>query len=299
MSVVIVGSLGLDTIETPFGRKKDVLGGSASYASVSAGYFSPVGIVAIVGNDFPARHRNLLKKKGIDLQGLTVKKGKTFRWSGVYDWDFGDPRTLDTQLNVFSHFDPVLPPAYSRTKFLFLANIDPRIQYKVLTQVKKTKVVLCDTMNYWIEHKKKDLCRLLKHIDIFLVNESEARQLSQEGSTVKAARALLKLGPKKVIVKTGEHGAMLFSDNSVFCIPAFLLETIHDPTGAGDTFAGGFIGYLASCKTLSHSSLRKAIAFGSVMATFAVEDFSLNKLGRITAREIKKRFREFQKLTCF
>lgn len=299
MSLLIVGSIGIDTVKTPFGKRKDVLGGSASYASVSARCFSPVQLVAIVGTDFPARYRALLESKGIDLRGLITREGRTFRWSGEYGWDFSDARTLSTELNVFAHFDPVLPYEYKKADYLFLANIDPEIQYKVLSQVRKPKLVIADTMNFWIENKNKELRRLLKKLDIFLCNESEARQFTGEGSTVKAARSLLALGPKQVIVKKGEHGALLFSDHSVFCIPAFLMETIHDPTGAGDTFAGGLIGYLAGCKRMTVANLRKAIAVGTVMATFAVEDFSLDKLSSVNAKDINKRFKEFQKLTCF
>jgi len=299
MSLLIVGSIGIDTVKTPFGKADSVLGGSASYSSVSAGYFSPVDLVAIVGTDFPDEYRFFLESKNIDMEGLITKKGKTFRWSGEYGWDFSDAKTLSTKLNVFAQFDPVLPEKCKNADHVFLANIDPEIQYKVLQQVKKPKLVLADTMNFWIENKNKELRKLLKKLDIFLCNESEARQFTGEGSTVKAARSLLKLGPKKVIVKKGEHGALLFSDHSVFCIPAFLLETIHDPTGAGDTFAGGLIGYLAQCKKYTRQNLRKAIAMGTIMATFAVEDFSLNKLGGISAGDINKRFKKFQELTCF
>lgn len=299
MSVLIVGSIGIDTIITPFGKEKDVLGGSASYASVSARFFSPVNLVAAVGTDFPRSYRAFLKDRGIDLKGLVIKKGKTFRWKGEYGWDFSDPKTLSTELNVSLNFSPTLPLEYLRSRYLFLANIDPETQCSVLRQVKKPKLVVCDTMNYWIEHKQPQLRKLLKEIDIFLCNESEARELSGEGNIVKAAKKLLSLGAKKVIIKKGEHGVLLFSDHSVFCIPAFLLETIFDPTGAGDTFAGGLIGYLAQCKRLTRASLRKAIVYGSIMATFAVENFSLRRLGTITKKDIAKRFRQFQKLTYF
>ena len=299
MSVLIVGSIGIDTITTPFGKEKGVLGGSASYSSVSARFFSPVNLVAVVGTDFPRKHRAFLEEKGIDLKGVITKKGRTFRWEGKYGHGFSGPKTLSTELNVSLDFNPTLPRGYVHTKYLFLANIDPEIQYNVLRQVKKPKLVVCDSMNYWIEHKRPQLCKLLREVDIFLCNEIEGQQLSGERNIVKAAKKLLTLGPKRVIIKKGEHGALLFSDHSVFCIPAFLLEIIFDPTGAGDTFAGGFIGYLAQCKKFTRAHLRKATVYGSIMAAFAVEDFSLRRLGGITKKDIAKRFKEFQKLTCF
>ena len=299
MSILVVGSVALDTVKTPFGKHKDILGGSATYFSVSASFFSPVSLVAVVGNDFPSRHRSFLRKKGVDLKGLMTEKGKTFRWEGEYGWDFGNPKTISTDLNVFSGFNPDIPREYRKIKHVFLANIDPEIQKKVLSQMSAPKLVACDTMNYWIENKRKALLKLLKKVDIFLLNESEARELAGEASLVKAARAILRFGPEKIIIKKGEHGSLLFSRDFVFSAPAYLMESIFDPTGAGDTFAGGVIGYLAACKSRNQTNLRRAIVYGSVMATFAVEDFSLRRLARIRKADVARRFKEFRKLTCF
>ncbi|UCD15839.1 MAG: bifunctional hydroxymethylpyrimidine kinase/phosphomethylpyrimidine kinase [Candidatus Omnitrophota bacterium] len=300
MSVLVVGSVALDTIKTPLGQCRRVLGGSATYSSVSASFFSPVNLVAVVGADFPKVHINLLQKKGINLEGLEIKKnGKTFSWEGEYSWDFSDPKTIATHLNVFSQFDPKIPKEYKNSEFLFLANIDPQIQAEVLKQINEPKLVVCDTMNYWIESSRSQLVKLLKDIDVFLLNESEARQLSGETVIVKAARAIAKMGPKKIIIKKGEHGSILFSNKSVFSVPAYLLESIFDPTGAGDTFAGGFIGYLAKNKKVNENTIRRAIVYGSIMATFAVEDFSLGRLGNITPDDIKARYEKFKALTCF
>jgi sugar/nucleoside kinase (ribokinase family) len=299
MSILVVGSVALDTVKTPFGKCRDVLGGSATYFSVSARFFSPVGIVAVVGRDFPSKYIDFLKKRGIDVSGLEVMDGDTFRWEGEYGWDFGDPKTIATHLNVFSSFDPVIPNRYRRSKYVFLANIDPVIQKKVLDQMVRPKVVACDTMNYWIENRRSELVSLLKKVDIFFINESEAKELTNEGSIVKAARKILSFGPKRVIIKKGENGCLLFSKNSLFSVPAFLMETIYDPTGAGDTFAGGVMGYLASQDSISMPYIKKAIAYGSVMATFAVRDFSLRRLGAIKKVDVTKRFSQFKKLTHF
>lgn len=299
MSVLVVGSVALDSIETPFGKCQDILGGSATFSSISANFFSRVNLVAVVGQDFPKKYIELLKNKSIDLKGLIIEKGETFRWAGKYGWDFADPQTLATHLNVFATFNPILPKEYCKSKYVFLANIDPEIQKNVLRQITKPKLVVCDTMNYWINNKRKELVSLLKHIDVFLLNESEARHLSGETNILKAARAIFKLGPKRIIIKKGEHGALLFSKKSVFCVPAFLLESIYDPTGAGDTFAGAFIGYLAKTNKITEDNLRKAVVYGNIVATFAVEDFSLNRLTAITKADIEYRFQEFKKIVSF
>ena len=297
--ILVVGSVALDTIKTPFSKGKDVLGGSATYFSTSASFFSPVNLVAVVGRDFPSKHVNFLKKKGVDARGLVTEKGKTFRWDGEYDWDFSNPKTNSTNLNVFASFDPVIPKEYKNSEYVFLANIDPELQKKVLHQISRPKLIACDTMNFWIENKRKHLLKLIKHVDIFFLNEGEARELTGESSIVKAARAILKFGPKKIVIKKGEHGSILFSDHSIFSTPAFLMESIVDPTGAGDTFAGGFIGYLAKCGKINDKSLRKAVVYGGVMATFAVEGLSLKRLGTVKNSDIEKRLKEFQKLTNF
>jgi len=299
MSILVVGSVALDTIKTPFGEGKDVLGGSATYFSTSASFFSPVDLVAVVGEDFPSKYIKFLKSKKIDLKGLEVKKGKTFSWEGEYNWDLSNPRTIATHLNLFADFDPVIPKGYRNDKYVFLANIDPELQKKVLEQISKPKLIACDTMNYWIENKRKHLIDLLKHVDIFFLNEGEARELSGESNLTKAAKNILKMGPERIVIKKGEHGSVLFSENSVFSTPAYLMESIYDPTGAGDTFAGGFMGHIAKCNTLTEKELRKAVVYGSVMATFAVEDLSLGRLGKIKTSDIAKRVKEFKKLTEF
>lgn len=299
MSILVVGSVALDTIKTPFGKGKDVLGGSATYFSTSASFFSPVNLVAVVGKDFPSKYVKFLKNKKIDLRGLVAEKGKTFSWEGEYDWDFSNPKTISTKLNVFAKFDPVIPEEYRNTEYVFLANIDPQIQKKVLHQIRKPKLVACDTMNYWIENKKKHLIKLLKHVDIFFLNEGEARELTGESSLVKAAKVIKKFGPSKIVIKKGEHGSLLFSGRSIFSTPAFLMESIYDPTGAGDTFAGGFMGYLAKSGKINDKTLRKAVVYGSVMATFAVEDLSLKRLGSVKKQDIARRYKEFKNLTSF
>ncbi len=299
MSVLVVGSIALDTITTPFGKAEDVLGGSATYSSISANVFSPVRLVAVVGRDFPKKHFTLLKDKGIDLEGLQKECGKTFRWEGEYSWDFSNPKTIATHLNVFAEFNPKIPIVYRKSKYVFLANIDPQIQEKVLNQVGKPKLVACDTMNYWIESKRKSLLRLLKRVDIFLLNESEAKELTQEANLIKAGKEVLKFGPQIVIVKKGEHGVVLFSKKHIFVTPAYLMESVYDPTGAGDTFAGGFIGYLAKCKKYNQQVLREAVVYGNIMATFAVEDFSLKRLKTVTMPDVRKRLKEFKQFTSF
>lgn len=300
MSILVVGSVALDTIKTPFGARKDVLGGSATYFSVSASHFSRVNMVAVVGKDFPARHIKFLKSKNVDVKGLKVAGGKTFRWEGKYGRDLSNPRTIATCLNVFSEFDPEIPREYQKSNYVFLANIDPRLQKRVLSQLrKKPKVVACDTMNHWIETSRRGLIKLLKDVDIFFINESEARQLTGEANLAKAARAMLGFGPKKIIIKKGEHGSMLFSGGSVFSAPACLCRTVFDPTGAGDTFAGGVMGYLAYSGSASEARLRKAIVYGGVMASFAVRDFSLRCLGAVKKPDITRTFNEFRKLTRF
>ena len=299
MSVLITGTVALDTIKSPVGKCYRALGGSASYASVSASFFSPVNLVSTVGQDFPKAHRSLFKRKGIDTRGLTVEKGKTFHWEGEYGWDFSDAKTLATHLNVLSRFNTQLPKEYTRSKYIFLANIDPDMQGAILKQIASPRFVVCDTMNYWISSAKGKLKKLLKKIDMFLLNESEARQFSGETNIMKAAKVLLKLGPKVLVIKKGEHGALMFAKNRVICVPGFLLEEICDPTGAGDTFGGALIGYLASRRSINLASLKNAIIYGNIMATFGVEGFSLRRLTSLRKSEIKARLNEFKKFNCF
>lgn len=299
MGILVVGSVAFDSVQTPFGRADEALGGSATYFSTSASFFTDVRLVAVVGEDFPDAHIDNLKSRGIDVDGLKKVPGKTFRWKGRYDYDLNQAHTLETHLNVFSSFDPVLPVAYRDTPFVFLANIDPELQLKVLEQVNKPKFVACDTMNFWIEGKPDALRKLLKRVDLAVINEGEARQFANEPSLVKAARKIQKDGPKTLIIKRGEYGAVMFNGTSVFSAPAYPLEEIFDPTGAGDTFAGGVMGYLANTGDASEANIRKAIIFGSVMASFNVEAFSLERLNTLKLEEIRARYSEFKRLTHF
>ncbi len=299
MEILVVGSVAFDAVETPFGQRQEVLGGSATYFSTSASFFTAVRLVAVVGEDFPEEHRDFLASRKIDLTGLQVAPGKTFRWKGRYGYDLNEAQTLETHLNVFEGFQPNLPENFRDAEVLFLANIDPELQLEVVRQVRRPRLIACDTMNFWIAGKREALVRTLGHVDILVINEGETRQLANEPNLVKAARAILTLGPKTLVIKRGEYGVLVFSEHSIFSIPAYPLEDVFDPTGAGDTFAGGFIGYLAATGNFSDASIRKATVFGSVMASFTVEDFSLDRLRRVSWQEIEARFRKFQALTAF
>ncbi|MEW5974668.1 MAG: PfkB family carbohydrate kinase [Acidobacteriota bacterium] len=299
MAILVVGSVAFDSVKTPFGKVDDVLGGSASYFSIAASFFSPVNLVAVVGEDFPAAHVELFKQFRIDTQGLTRTEGRTFRWAGEYGFSLNEARTLDTQLNVFENFRPEIPQRYSESPYVFLGNIDPVLQRDVLAQVSRPKIVACDTMNYWIQSKPDELKKTLALVDILIINDAEARMLTGQHSLVKAAREIRSWGPKTLVVKKGEYGVAMFLDGSVFSAPAYPLEDVFDPTGAGDTFAGGFVGYLAKADSLDEITLRKAIIYGSVMASFNVEAFSLERLKRLTAPEIQTRYRAFKELTHF
>ena len=299
MDILVVGSVAFDTIETPFGRGDEVLGGSATYFSTAASYFTGVRLVAVVGEDFPAAHRDFLGSRNIDLDGLQVAPGATFRWKGRYGFDLNEAQTLDTRLNVFEGFRPQLPESFRDADVVFLANIDPELQLEVLRQVRRPRIIACDTMNFWIAGKREALINTLRHVDILVINEGETRQLANEPNLVKAARAILALGPRTLVVKRGEYGVLVFGEHSIFSIPAYPLEEVFDPTGAGDTFAGGFLGYLAATGTFSDAAIRKAAVFGSVMASFTVEDFSLDRLRSVAWPDIEDRFRKFQALTSF
>jgi len=299
VSILVVGSVAFDSVETPFGKADNVLGGSATYFSTAASYFSEVKLVAVVGEDFPDEHIDFLKSKGVDVDGLKKMQGKTFRWKGRYDYDLNEAHTLATHLNVFEKFQPEVPEAYRKSSYVFLANIDPDIQWNVLEQVKKPKFVACDTMNFWIEGKPEALKRLLSKVDLFVLNEGEAREFAKEPNLIKASKKILSYGPKTVIIKRGEYGALMFNGGAIFSAPAYPLESIFDPTGAGDSFAGGLMGYLANTDDTSESNIRQAIIFGSVMASFNVEDFSLNRLKTLTLKEIQERYRQFKQLTHF
>ncbi|OGK81663.1 MAG: sugar kinase [Candidatus Rokubacteria bacterium GWC2_70_16] len=298
--LVVVGSVALDSVKTPFGQVAEALGGSATYFSYAASFFTRVHVVAAVGQDFPKEHLALLEGRGVDIGAVQVKDGKkTFRWTGEYGFDLNEARTLDTQLNVFAEFTPVLSPAMCKAPFLFLANIDPELQLDVLRQMTQPRLVALDTMNFWIEGKREALCRVLARVDVLLINDAEARMLAREPNLIKAARAILDLGPRVVVIKRGEYGALMVADGRFFFAPAYPLESVFDPTGAGDTFAGGFMGYLAQRGLTDATSLRRAMVHGAVMASFTVEDFSLERLKRLDPAEIKRRYEVFQEMVHF
>jgi sugar/nucleoside kinase (ribokinase family) len=299
MGILVVGSVAFDTVETPFGKVENVLGGSATYFATSASYFTDVSLVAVVGEDFTSEHTDFLLSRNIDLGGLVRMPGETFHWTGRYGYDLNDAQTLDTRLNVFESFKPSIPAEYSDTEYLFLANIDPDLQMDVLRQTKGPRIVASDTMNFWITSKPESLKKVIGMVDILIINDAEVRQLCQEPNLVKAARMILSLGVKNLIVKRGEYGVLMFTGSSVFAAPAYPLENVYDPTGAGDTFAGGFMGYLANTGNLTEGGIRQAVVFGSVMASFTVEDFSLNRLRNLTYKEIEERYRSFKSMTHF
>ncbi len=299
MSLLVVGSIGIDDVKTPLETQKELLGGSASYASVAASFFSPVRLVGVVGQDFPLRYRDLFQSRGVDLEGLKVEKGKTFRWSGEYLWDLNQRKTLSIELNVFEKFRPNLPPSYKNTPHVLLGNIAPELQMHVLQQISEPKFVMADTMDLWIETTKPDLMRLLEKVDAVCMNDSEARALTKTTSLIKAGQMLLTYGPKYAIIKKGEHGSLLFSKDRFFTAPAYPLEDIHDPTGAGDVFAGSLMGYLASVNEISFESLRKAVVYGSVMASFNVEAFSLQRLEKLKQTDIEERYTAFKVISHF
>ncbi len=299
MSLLVVGTVALDSVATPFGKAENALGGSATYFSASASYFADVRLVAVIGEDFPKEHVNFLKSRNVDVRGLEVQPGETFRWKGEYGYDLNEAHTLATHLNVLATFRPTITEEYRNTDVVFLANIDPEIQLDVLRQVKRPKLVACDTMNYWIASKLDALKRTLREVDLLTINEAEIRQLAGEAGLVRAARAVQAMGPRTVVVKQGSYGALMFHEHSVFSAPAYPLENVFDPTGAGDTFAGGFMGYLANTMNFSEASMRQAVVFGSVMASLNVESFSLDRLRSLDYKEIEQRYREFKKLTHF
>ena len=299
MSLLVVGSVAFDSVKTPFGEREEILGGSATYFSTAASYFTDVNLVAVVGEDFPEHDINFLKSRGINVEGLERQSGKTFRWKGEYGFQLNEANTLETHLNVFETFRPTIPQSYSNSEVVFLANIDPELQSEVLRQVNSPKIIACDTMNFWISGKRESLLNTLKSVDVLIINDGEARQLAMEANLVKAAGVIRSYGPKHVIVKRGEYGALMFNSKSVFAAPAYPLENVFDPTGAGDSFAGGFLGYLASTRNFTEASMRQAVIFGSVMASFVVEDFSLNRIMALDYEEILNRYREFKRLTHF
>jgi len=301
LGLLVVGSLGLDTVETPFDKVTDALGGSATYISLAASYFSgPIQLVGVVGSDYPQEYIELLGEHNVDLEGVQIiEGGKTFRWGGKYHYDLNVRDTLFTDLNVFEEFNPVIPDNYKKSKFVCLGNIAPTLQQRVLDQMDNTQFVVCDTMNFWIEGMKDDLVKLLKQVNVLIINDSEARLLSNEPNLIKAAKLIREMGPEFLIIKKGEHGAMLFADDTIFSAPAYPMETIYDPTGAGDSFAGGFIGYLHKTRDLSPENMKRAVIYGSAMASFCVEKFSTKGLEEISYLRVQDRFREFMKLSRF
>lgn len=298
-AVLVVGSVALDSVETPFGKADDVLGGSGTYFSSSASHFASVKLVGVVGDDYPVQKLEPLAERGVDLSGLERATGRSFRWRGRYRHDLNSAETLETHLGVFSDFRPKIPEQFRRAPFVFLANIDPRLQLQVLDQVEKPKLVACDTMNFWIESRRPDLLDLLGRVDLITLNDGEARQLTEKVNLVHAARWIMAKGPRYVIIKKGEHGAYMFHGDSIFYAPAYPLESVFDPTGAGDSFAGGFIGYLAATGNLSERAMRRAVVVGSAMGSFAVEQFSNGRLLEVTRTDIETRVREFQQLVAF
>ncbi len=299
MSILCVGSVALDSVETPFGKREEILGGSATHFSCAASFLTPVQLVAVVGNDFPQTHLDFLKEKGIDLGGLEVSEGKTFRWRGEYGFDLNEARTLDTQLNVFADFEPKIPEAWREPATLFLANIHPTLQRRVLESVKRPQLVALDTMNFWIEGEPEELKKTIEQVDLVIINEAECRQLAKEASLAKAARKILSWGPKTLIAKQGEYGALLVQEEQIFSAPGFPLEEVMDPTGAGDSFAGGMLGYLSQIETATFNDLKQAVVMGSVMASFNVEDFSCDRLRGLSTDEVLERYREFTELSYF
>jgi sugar/nucleoside kinase (ribokinase family) len=299
MSILVVGSVALDTVETPFGRADDALGGSATFFSAAASLFGAVQLVGVVGDDYPVDALGFLAERGVDLSGLEQAKGESFRWSGVYSFDLNSRETLETRLGVFADFEPKIPEGFRDAEWVFLGNIDPELQLGVLDQVHRPKFVACDTMNLWIDIKRDRLLELLKRVDLLLVNDAEARQLSGDSNLARAARWIMDRGPRYLIIKKGEHGAILFTPQSVFFAPGYPLEDVFDPTGAGDAFAGGFMGHLAQCGRVDDGDLRRAVIYGSVLGSFAVERFSIERFKDLTAEEIEDRVRAFREMTVF
>jgi sugar/nucleoside kinase (ribokinase family) len=299
MSVLVVGTVAFDSIETPFGSAERILGGSASYFALAASFFTAVRIVGVIGQDFPQEYLDLFTQRKIDLEGLRRENGDTFHWRGRYHEDINVRDTLELHLNVLAGFVPQLPERYRDAEYVFLGNIDPVMQLEVLNQIRHMKLVVCDTMDHWIQGSPEELRKVLKRIEMLVINDSEARLLSGYNNIVRAARAILKMGPKAVLVKRGEYGVLQFSDSSIFATPAYPLEEVFDPTGAGDSFAGGFMGQLARSADHSQRGIRRAIVYGSVVASFTVEDFGVKRLTNVSHQDIEERYKSFTELTDF
>ncbi|MBU4252593.1 MAG: bifunctional hydroxymethylpyrimidine kinase/phosphomethylpyrimidine kinase [Candidatus Omnitrophica bacterium] len=297
MSIIVLGTVALDSVKTPFGRRKELLGGSAAHFSMAARLFTGVNLIAIVGSDFPRRHISFLRSKGLNLSSLIMDKGKTFRWEGEYQGDLNSALTLNTQLGVLSVFKPQVSEAQRKIENIFLANVDPDIQEHLLTKMHSPKLVGLDSMNYWINTKRKELIKLLKHVDIYVANDQEARTLSGESNLIKAAKGLCSLGPEMVLIKKGEHGVIFYNKKFTFSLPAYPVEKVIDPTGAGDTFAGGFMGYLVKSGKINSAVIKKALAYGTVAASFNVEDFGLYRTSKLTRGDLERRLTKFK--DCF
>ncbi|MFC1808198.1 PfkB family carbohydrate kinase [Candidatus Omnitrophota bacterium] len=295
MGITVVGSVAIDDVITPFGKNFNAPGGSATYFSLSASNFTKVKLVAVVGKDFPNKYIRLLDSKGIDTKGLEIKEGKTFRWKGRYDKTLDNPESLRTHLNLFGTFRPKLPKGYHNEKILFLANIDPDLQLDVLDKT-NPKLIAADTINFWITHKRKSLLKVLKRIDILIINEYEARELTNESNIIKASKSIISMGPKVAIVKKGEDGLILVSKNGLYLLPAYPLETVLDPTGAGDTFAGGFLGYLSKVGRFNEKTFKQACLYGTIMASFTVEGYDISNLARLSKNKINQRAKQFKKI---
>lgn len=299
MSILVVGSVALDSVETPFGTAERVLGGSGVFFSAAASLFGPVRMVGVVGDDYPFDDLSFLSERDVDLSGIEHAKGESFFWSGRYSYDLNSRDTLETRLGVFADFKPRIPEAFKDSRFVFLGNIDPVLQLDVLDQVRSPEVVVCDTMNYWIEGSREALVSLLGRVDVLMVNDSEARELAADHNLLRAARWIQERGPKLVVVKKGEHGAILFGPDWMFFVPGFPLEVVFDPTGAGDAFAGGFMGYLASVESPTEEDYRRAMVYGSAMGSFAVENFSVDRFRTLENGDVLKRILEFKEMTAF
>lgn len=297
MTLLVVGSIALDSIFTPFGETADALGGSAVYFSVAGSILHPVQVVGVIGKDYPRHELESLAARGIDWGGVEQAEGESFRWKGKYSYDLQSRETLETRLGVFADFQPRLPTAFRSAKFVFLGNIDPDLQLGVLEQVSRPELVVCDTMNYWIQGKKASLLQLLSRVDVLMVNDSEARELSGDWNIHRAGRWILGQGPKRVVIKQGEHGALLIEPKRTFYVPAYPLENVFDPTGAGDAFAGGFMAYLARTQSVAEDNVRRAMVYGAAMGSYAVEQFGIRGFERVTLPEVEKRVRSFQDLT--
>jgi len=299
VSILVVGSVALDTVHTPFGTVTDAVGGSAVHFAAAASLFAPVQVVAVVGDDYPHRELDFLRERGVDLSGIEARPGESFRWAGRYGYDLSSRETLETRLGVFADFHPHIPQAFVSPDLLFLGNIDPVLQLEVLERVGGARLVACDSMNYWIEGRRAELLRLLGRVDVFFTNDEEVRELANESNLVAASRWVQACGPRRVVVKKAEHGAVLFDGHQIFFVPGYPLEDLRDPTGAGDSFAGGFLGYLHGVADLSPGSFRRAAVFGTALGSFAVEDFGVGRLARLTREEVASRVREIREMTQF